>query len=282
VCLCIPAFSAIALMVVRSGPMVLCKSTVASTILLTNGHGHEPERVALYLRVSSEEQRDHETIEIQREFLEQYRNLYELEVADIYKDDGISGTIPLHERAEGRRLLDDAKAGKFDTVLVYKLDRLGRSLLVIVDAHDRLQTAGVSLRSATEPIDTSNPSGRLIFQMLASFAEYERETIRERTQAGLHRALRNGKHLGMIPYGYDIAPDGSFVIVEDEARIVAEIIANIAAGAALYSEAERLNDEGVPSPGSKYRGKPRKYGSMWRASTVQGIVKRGLIREHTQ
>jgi site-specific DNA recombinase len=241
----------------------------------TNGHGHEPERVALYLRVSSEEQRDRETIEIQREFLEQYRNLYELEVADIYKDDGISGTIPLHERAEGRQLLDDAKAGKFDTVLVYKLDRLGRSLLVIVDAHDRLQTAGVSLRSATEPIDTSNPSGRLIFQMLASFAEYERETIRERTQAGLHRALRNGKHLGMIPYGYDIAPDGSFVIVEDEARIVAEIIANIAAGAALYSEAERLNDEGVPSPGSKYRGKPRKYGSMWRASTVQGIVKRG-------
>jgi site-specific DNA recombinase len=131
------------------------------------------------------------------------------------------------------------------------------------------------LRSATEPIDTSNPSGRLIFQMLASFAEYERETIRERTQAGLHRALRNGKHLGMIPYGYDIAPDGLFVIVEDEARIVAEIIANIAAGAALYSEAERLNDEGVPSPGRKYRGKPRKYGSMWRASTVQGIVKRG-------
>jgi site-specific DNA recombinase len=243
----------------------------------TNGHGSggATERVALYLRVSSEEQRDRETIEIQREFLEQYRNLYELEVADIYKDDGISGTIPLHERAEGRQLLDDAKAGKFDAVLVYKLDRLGRSLLVIVDAHDRLQTAGLSLRSATEPIDTSNPSGRLIFQMLASFAEYERETIRERTQAGLHRALRNGKQLGMIPYGYDIAPDGSFVIVEDEARIVAEIIANIAAGAALYSEAERLNDEGVPSPGRKYRGKPRKYGSMWRASTVQGIVKRG-------
>jgi site-specific DNA recombinase len=73
----------------------------------TNGHGSggAAERVALYLRVSSEEQRDRETIEIQREFLEQYRNLYELEVTDIYKDDGISGTIPLHERAEGRRLL---------------------------------------------------------------------------------------------------------------------------------------------------------------------------------
>jgi site-specific DNA recombinase len=149
----------------------------------TNGHGSSgaTERIALYLRVSSEEQRNRETIEIQREFLEQYCGLYELEVAGIYKDDGISGTIPLHERPEGRRLIEDAKTGKFQMVLVYRLDRLGRSLLVIVDAHDRLQDAGVSLRSATEPIDTSTPSGRLIFQMLASFAEYERETIRERT-----------------------------------------------------------------------------------------------------
>jgi site-specific DNA recombinase len=241
----------------------------------TNGQGAKPERIALLLRVSSEEQREKETIELQEEFLEQYCSLYELEVAETYKDDGVSGTIPLHERPEGRRLLEDAKEGKFDAVLVYKLDRLGRTLLVIVDAHDRLQEAGVALRSATEPIDTSTPSGRLIFQMLASFAEYDRANIRERTKAGLQRAFRNGKQPGMIPYGYDIAPDGSFVIVEDEVRIVAEIIANIAAGATLYSEAERLNDEGVPSPGSKYRDRPRKYGSMWRASTVQGIVKQG-------
>ena len=241
----------------------------------TNSHGSKPERVALYLRVSSEEQRDRETIELQRDFLEQYCNLHELEVTDVYEDNGVSGTIPVYERPEGRRLLEDAKGGGFGALLVYRLDRLGRSLLVIVDAHNRLEEAGVAMRSGTEPIDTSNPSGRFIFQMLASFADFERESIRERTQAGLHRALRNGKQLGMIPYGYDISPDGSFVIIEDEARIVAEIIANIAAGATLYSEAERLNDEGVPSPGSKNRGKPRKYGSMWRASTVQGIIKQG-------
>jgi site-specific DNA recombinase len=134
-------------------------------------------------------------------------------------------------------------------------------LLVIVDAHDRLQQAGVALRSATEPIDTSTPSGRLIFQMLASFAEYERGTIRERTQAGQRRAFKNGRHMGSIPYGYDIAADNSFVVVEDEAQIVRQIIANIAAGATLYSEAKRLNDEGIPSPGHKYRGKPRKHGA---------------------
>jgi site-specific DNA recombinase len=178
----------------------------------TNGHGSKSDpkgRVALYLRVSSDEQRERESIKTQREFFDQYTKLYELEVAEVYEDDGVPGTIPLHERLEGRRLLEDAQAEQFETLLVYRLDRLGRSLLVIVDAHDRLQVAGTSLRSATEPIDTSNPSGRLIFQMLASFAEYERETIGERTRAGLHRALRNGKHLGRIPYGYDINEAGA-------------------------------------------------------------------------
>jgi site-specific DNA recombinase len=167
----------------------------------TNGHGSDIELVALYLRVSSEEQRDRETIEIQREFLEPYCELYGFKVVKTYNDDGLSGTIPLHERPEGGRLLEDAKEGKFQTVLVYKLDRLGRTLLVIVDAHDRLQEAGVASRSATEPIDTSTPSGRLIFQMPASFAEYDRENIRERTQAGQRRAFRNGRHMGAVQRG---------------------------------------------------------------------------------
>ena len=237
----------------------------------TNGHGAEPERVALYLRVSSEEQRERETIDLQREFLEQYRRLYELEVVDVYEDDGVSGTIPLHERPEGRRLLEDAREDKFGAVIVKRLDRLGRTLLVIVDAHDRLQEAGVALKSATEPIDTSTPSGRLIFQMLASFAEYDRESIRERTRDGRTRAWSHGKHMGTIPYGYDITDDFSFV-VEEEAALVREIIANVAAGATLYSEAKRLNDLGIPSPGHKYRTKPRKRGPSWWHSTVREIV----------
>jgi DNA invertase Pin-like site-specific DNA recombinase len=98
------------------------------------------ERVALYLRVSSEEQRDRETIEIQREFLEPYCELYGFEVVKTYADDGVSGTIPLHEWPEGRQLLEDAKEGKFQAVLVYRLDRLGRSLLVADDATDELET----------------------------------------------------------------------------------------------------------------------------------------------
>jgi site-specific DNA recombinase len=222
----------------------------------TNGHGSQPERVGLYMRVSSEEQKTKESIATQDGFLEEYCKLYGHEVVGVYKDEAISGTVPVRERPSGRRLLEDAKAGKFDTVLVYKLDRIGRSLLVVVDAHDRLGERGVALRSATEPIDTSTPAGRLIFQMLASFAEFERATITERSRDGLQRAFKNGRQTGRIPYGHDINTDGAFVVVEQEARVVCEIFANVSGGSTLYQEAKRLNGEGEPAPGYRYRNKP--------------------------
>jgi site-specific DNA recombinase len=230
------------------------------------------ERLAFYMRVSSEEQAERMTIGTQEEFLEQYRGLYGHEVTGIYKDEAISGTVPLRERPGGRRLLEDATEGAFDVVLVYKLDRIGRTLLNVVDAHDRLHVCGVALRSATEPIDTSSPSGRLIFHMLASFAEFERGTIRERTQHGLHRAFRNGKQTGRIPYGYDIAEDGGFVLVDEEAAVVREVFSNIAGGSTLYREAQRLNGLGMPGPGWKYRGRQREHSARWTAATLSKLV----------
>lgn len=244
----------------------------------TNGRGagnsaDAAERVALYMRVSSEEQREKESIETQDGFLEEYCKLYGHQVVGIYKDEAISGTVPMRERPEGRKLLEDAKAGAFDVILSYKLDRIGRSLLVVVDTHDRLQEAGVSLRSATEPIDTSTPAGRLIFQMLASFAEFERATIIERSRDGLQRAFKKGVQLGRIPYGYDISEEGAFVVVEKEARVVRQVIASIAGGATLYSEAKRLNNENEPSPGYKYRGRLRKHGPRWNHNSIRSLVR---------
>ena len=75
-----------------------------------------------------------------------------------------------------------------------------------------------------------------------------------------------------MPFGYDGAPDGAFAVVEDEARIVREIITNIAGESTLYSEAKRLNDEGEPSPWRKYRETRRKHGFSWGHSIVQGIL----------
>jgi site-specific DNA recombinase len=238
----------------------------------TNGHNGSAGKVALYMRVSGEEQVRRESIETQETFFTDYCQLFGLEVAGEYKDVAISGTVPVHERPAGFEMLEDAKRGKFDTVLVYKLDRIGRKLLVVVDAHDRLEEAGVAMRSATEPIDTSTPAGRLIFQMLASFAEFERETIAERVREGVRRSLKEGKRFGVIPYGYDITETGEFVVVEEEAARVREIFTNIAAGGTLYSEAARLNAEGVPAPGHKYRGKPRKHGDTWGHASIRNFI----------
>ena len=243
---------------------------------MPSSNGHDPktgtERVAIYLRVSSLEQRDEGTIETQRQYLERHAAKRGLEVVDTYADDGVSGTVPFHERTEGRRLLEDAKVGKLDSVLCYKLDRVGRSLLNVVDAHDRLQALGVGLRSAKEQVETTTPAGRLQFQMLAGFAEFERGTIRERTQDGLHRALRAGKQPGRVPYGYRIVDDGGFEVVEDEARVLAQIFTNIAEGSTICREVKPLNDEGVPAPGYRVSGKERVPGKHWNTTTVSNML----------
>jgi site-specific DNA recombinase len=152
---------------------------------------------------------------------------------------------------------------------------VGRSLLDVVDTHDRLQQLGVGLGSAKEQIDTTTPAGRLQFQMLAGFAEFERATTRERTQDGLHRALRNGKQPGRVPYGYRISEDGEFEVVEDEARIVSQLFTNVAEGSSIYREVQRLNREGVPAPGYRNAraGAPRMHGRRWNSTCVSEMLR---------
>jgi len=239
-----------------------------------NGDGSksEIERVALYLRVSSEEQRERQTIQTQREFLSEYARVMGLEVVDNYLDDGVLGTIPLEERSEGKRLLEDARAGKFDTVLVYKLDRLGRTLLVIVEAHDKLAEFGVGLRSPHEAIDTSTPHGRFAFQTLASVAELERENIRTRTRDGLHRAFRAGKYMGVVPYGYVANKNARLEVVREEAEVVREIFGRITGGASLYAVAKELNERHIPPPGRRYGSGKRRWQNRWAPTTVRNIV----------
>jgi site-specific DNA recombinase len=127
--------------------------------------------VALYMRVSSEDQAERGTIGAQRDFLRQFAHLYSLSVVEEYEDDGITGTLPLSQRPAGRRLLDDARQGRFGCVLVYRGDQLGRSLTALLEAHTVLSQAGITIRSATEPFDTSTPIGTFLFQLLGSLAE---------------------------------------------------------------------------------------------------------------
>lgn len=170
----------------------------------------------LAVRVSTDDQADRGTIENQIEFGIKYCDLHQIPLKDIYKDDGISGTIPLHERPEGSRLIEDAKAGKIKTVLVYKLDRLGRTARVILNAIYDLEQYGVQVRSMTEPFDTSTPAGRFALTILAGVADLDRTSTLERLWLGANRWAREGKWLGgIVPYGYYVNDEGYLEINEN-------------------------------------------------------------------
>src|SRR2546426_1406401 len=104
---------------------------------------------------------------------------------------------------------------KFTVVLVYKVDRLGRADVVSHVALHHLETVGVGLSSLTEPFDTATPQGRFMFSILVANSAMERENIRERSIAGTHRVVKEGKWAGgSPPYGYAIGPDGRLAINE--------------------------------------------------------------------
>lgn len=143
--------------------------------VLPGTNSHAPVKAALYARVSSEEQREKQTIQTQIEFARQQCEREGIPLVGIYKDEGVSGTIPFEEREGGKRLLQDARAKKFTVVFVYKVDRLGRADLVTHIARHHLETLGVGIRSLTEPFDTATPHGRFMFGIFASFAQLERD-----------------------------------------------------------------------------------------------------------
>jgi site-specific DNA recombinase len=117
--------------------------------------------VGVYLRVSTEEQRERQSIATQREFAPRYCGLHQLPIHETYADDGVSGTVALELRPAGIRLLEDARHRRFDQLLVYKLDRLGRDTRLILNAVAELEKYGVRVRSMTEEFDTSTATGRL-------------------------------------------------------------------------------------------------------------------------
>jgi site-specific DNA recombinase len=159
--------------------------------------------VAIYLRVSTDEQRERQTIETQREELERFCRLQDLRIAQTYADDGTSGTIPVALRPAGGQMLRDARAKKFDRLLVYKLDRLGRDTMVTLEAVAELAKCGVRVVSITEACDGETSGGRLMLTIHSAFAAHEREVIRERSLAGTNRVAQSGAWLGgVVPFGY--------------------------------------------------------------------------------
>jgi DNA invertase Pin-like site-specific DNA recombinase len=152
----------------------------------------KPKRAALYLRVST----DGQTVENQRFALESVCEQRRWQVIQIYSDNGVSGTKGRGQRRGLDAMLKDASRGRFDVVLAWALDRLGRSLVDLLDTLGELEAAGTALVLHQQAIDTTTPAGRMFFQVTGAFAEFERAMIRSRVRAGLERAKARGVRLG--------------------------------------------------------------------------------------
>jgi site-specific DNA recombinase len=165
-------------------------------------------------------------------------------VAERYHDYGFSGGNT--DRPALQRLLADAKNGLIDTIVVYRLDRLSRSLIDFLRIAEDLERWGVGLVSVTENINTTTPHGRMMVNVLLSFAQYERELIGERTRDKLHAARRLGRWAGGTPFlGYDVVPEGGRIIVnKDEADQVRAIFDLYLEKGSLLAVTEELNHRG--------------------------------------
>jgi DNA invertase Pin-like site-specific DNA recombinase len=151
---------------------------------------NQTKRVGLYVRVSTSEQSSN----MQLAELKEFAQARGWTVAGVYQDDGFSGKNT--KRPELQRLLADASRRRFDAVLVWKLDRFARSLGDLIAMIQGLAEVGVDFVSLRDSLDLTTSQGRLMLHLLGAFAQFERDLIATRVQAGLEAARRRGQRLG--------------------------------------------------------------------------------------
>lgn len=235
--------------------------------------------VAIYARVSTTEQAEKGTsIKSQIEFLREHCKIHDYQIFNEYIDDGYSGATA--DRPALQKLLSDAEEGKFSIVLVYKTDRLSRSIpLTVKLVLETFQAQGIVFKSISEPYDTSTPAGRMFFVQLAGFADFERETIRERTKEGKLRNVKDGKWMGSnAHYAFDInRKTKKLVLNEKRAKIVRMIVDWVLDGDSCWTISRRLNKLGVPTWKEEHGWKIKKAYNQWHPNVVRVIVSNPII-----
>ena len=207
----------------------------------------------LYIRVSTDEQvREGYSIPAQKERLEAFVKSQGWTIVDCYIEEGQSAKDLT--RPEIQRLISNIKSGnpKIDIVLVYRLDRLTRSVLDLYELLKLFDKHNIAFRSATEVYDTTTAMGRLFITLVAALAQWERENLAERVRIGLAEMVRQGHRPGSAePYGYTYREDGKLAINQVEAGIVKKIFELYNSGMGIRKITRWLNDHNIPTKMNK-------------------------------
>jgi site-specific DNA recombinase len=238
-----------------------------------------PVRCAIYTRKSTDEglDRDFNSLDNQREAAEAYIKSQREAAWDVlpdrYDDGGFSGGNM--ERPAVQRLLADIEAGKVDRVVVYKIDRLSRSILDFARLADFFEKHDCSIVSVTQQLDTSTSMGRLTMNMLLSFAQFEREMVSDRTRDKMRAARRRGKWTGgMPPLGYDVAPEGGRLVVsKDEAPLVRAIFDLYLEKRSLIATVQEANRRGWRRKSWQTRDGHCREGKRWEIATLRRLLR---------
>ncbi len=225
-------------------------------------------RCAIYTRKSHEEglDQDFNSLDAQREAGEAYIESQKLQgwraLPTRYDDGGFSGGTM--ERPALKQLLADIDDGKVDLIVVYKIDRLSRSLLDFMKMIELFNEKEVSFVSVTQHFSTTDPTGRMFLGILITFAQYEREVIGERIRDKVSAAKRRGKYCGGVPpLGYDVDRDQKKLLVNlEEAKLIQLIFRRYTQLASAQQVAQELNEQGY--------------------KTKSWTTKKGIVREGTQ
>jgi DNA invertase Pin-like site-specific DNA recombinase len=260
----------------------------------THTHSSEPRvvRCAVYARKSTEEglAQPFNSLDAQRESAEAYissqRHRGWTALERRYEDGGYTGANL--ERPALRALLEDIEAGQIDCVVVYKVDRLSRSLLDFARLIGIFEERGVSLVSVTQQMNTTDSLGRLTLNILLSFAQFERELIAERTRDKMRAARRKGKWLGGCPVlGYDVDPQGGGLKINAaEAERVRFIFEQIAEGKRGAEVVDGLLRRGwttkiwISLSGRRHGGRAMREADLIRL--VRNVIYCGKLREGEQ
>ena len=215
-------------------------------------------RCALYIRVSTAQQVDGNSLTTQKSRLLKYAKGRGYAVENVYVDAGLSAKNT--DRPELQRLLADART--FDIVLVTKVDRISRSLKDLMGLIATLREHGVDFGAVDQQFDTSDPVGLLTLHLLGSFAQFERELLVERVKEGhLARVRKRDWSCGPAPFGYR-KEGGKLVVVRKEAEVVRRVFDLYLELGSFRGVARRLNEENVPT----------RKGGAWSSGTVRQVL----------